>query len=109
MPETPTPPLTPRPRKATGPARPRYLVDADIDRVMAAVLALVSEVAALRERLDTHERLAAQGLAATPAVVEAHQADPATEAEREAWRDACIRRLFRVFTEDIEALQRDPG
>jgi hypothetical protein len=99
--------MQPRPRKATGPARPAYLADADVDKVMAVLLA--SEVAALRERLDTHERLAAQGLPATPAAVEAHEADAATEAEREAWRDACIRRLFRVFTEDIEALQRAPG
>ena len=104
MSENPPPAMQPRPRKATGPARPHYLHDADVDRVMAVVLALVAEVAALRERLDTHERLAALGLPATPDAVEAHAADSATEAEREAWRDATIRRLFRVFTEDIEAL-----
>jgi len=33
--------------------------------------------------------------------------DPAAEAAREAWRDAYIRRLFRVITEDVEALSRE--
>lgn len=74
---------------------------------MAVVLALVSEVAALRERLDTHERLGAAGLQPLSAAVESWLPDPATEAAREAWRDAYIRRLFRVFTEDTEALSRD--
>jgi hypothetical protein len=96
------PPWTPRPRKAAGPDRPTYLEAGDVDRVMAVLLALVSEVAAIRERLDTHERVAAAGQAPAPDVVEAYAADPQTEAAREAWRDAYIRRIFRVFTEDLE-------
>ena len=98
----------PRPRKAVGPERPRDLDAADIDKVMAALLALASEVAALRERIDSHERLAAQGLAATCDTVEGYLPDQACEAQREAWRDAYLRRLFRVITEDIEALQQKP-
>jgi len=89
-----------RPRKATGPERPSYFDHTDVDRVMHVVLALVSEVAALRERLDTHERLASEGLTATPDRVEAHVAGAHTERAREAWREAYIARLFRVFSED---------
>jgi glucuronate isomerase len=99
---------TPRPRKAVGPDRPKYLEAADIDKVMAVLLALTSEVAALRERVDSHERLAAEGKAATVREVEAYMPDAATEAEREAWRDAYLRRLFRVITEDVEALRKEP-
>jgi hypothetical protein len=88
-----------RPRKATGPDRQTYFDAGDVDRVMGVLLALVSEVAAIRERLDTHERLADAG-------VEAYRADDTTEDQREAWRDAYIRRLFRVITEDVEALRR---
>jgi hypothetical protein len=95
----------PRPRKATGPARPSYLDSADVDRVMAVLLALVSEVAAIRERLDTHEQLAAMGASATSQNVETHAPTAEVEAARETWRDAYIRRLFRVITEDIEALE----
>jgi hypothetical protein len=73
---------------------------------MAVLLALTSEVAAIRERLDTHERLAARATPAAPDAVEAFVPDDAVEADREVWRDAYIRRLFRVITEDVEALGR---
>jgi hypothetical protein len=98
-----------RPRKAAGPDRPAYFDHADIDRVMAVLLALVAEVASIRERLDTHERVAAEGSAPAPALVEGYVADPATEQSREVWRDAYIRRLFRVITEDIDDLRAGGG
>ncbi len=94
-----------RPRAAVGPDRQTYFNPSDIDRVMAIVLALVSEVAAIRERVDTHERIAGGSL--DPARVEAYQPALEVENEREAWRDAYIRRLFRVITEDVDALKRD--
>jgi len=95
-----------RPRKAIGPDRQTYFNEGDVDRVMAILLALVSEVAAIRDRLDTHERLAGAGEAPAQDKVEAYQPDPSVEEHREVWRDAYIRRLFRVITEDVEALRR---
>jgi hypothetical protein len=95
-----------RPRKANGPDRQTYFDAADVDKVMAVLLALVSEVAAIRERLDSHERLANTGAAPTVEAVEAYLPDAAAEDQREAWRDAYVRRLFRVISEDIEALER---
>jgi hypothetical protein len=100
-------PRSERPRKAAGPARQSYFDASDVDRVMGVLLALVSEVAAIRERLDTHERLAGAGSAASVEAVEAYRADDIAEDQREAWRDAYIRRLFRVITEDVEDLRRD--
>jgi glucuronate isomerase len=94
-----------RPRKAAGPERPVYFDHADVDKVMAILLALTSEVASIRERLDTHERIAADGSAPTVEKVEAYRPDAEAGAEREAWQAAYIRRLFRVITEDIEALR----
>jgi len=96
-----------RPRKATGPDRLTYFNTGDVDRVMAVLLALVSEVAAIRDRLDTHERLADQGAAPSVAAVEAFAPAPEAEDQREAWRDGYIRRLFRVISEDLEVLNRD--
>jgi hypothetical protein len=90
-----------RARKAAGPERPVYFNADDIDRVMAVVLALASEVASLRERLDAHERVTD-----AHAKVEAYEPDEATQAARDAWRDAYIRRLFRVFSEDVEELRQ---
>jgi hypothetical protein len=98
----------PRKRKAVGPQRQTYFGEGDVDRVMAILLALVSEVSSIRERLDTHERLAAQDALPSPDRVERYRADETTEDQREAWRDAFIRRLFRVVTEDVEALA-DPA
>jgi hypothetical protein len=103
-----------RPRKAVGPDRPVYFNTGDVDRVMAVLLALVSEVASIRDRLDAHERLASSGVLPALDAVENYLPDPATETSREAWRDAYIRRLFRVITEDIEHLRakaagREPG
>jgi glucuronate isomerase len=72
---------------------------------MAIVLALSSEVAAFRQRLDTHERVASAGSLPSVELVEAYQPDANAEAAREVWRDAYIRRLFRVVTEDVEALR----
>ena len=98
-----------RPRKATGPERPKYFDNTDVDRVMAILLALVAEVAAIRERLDTHERIGSAGAAPTPERVESFAPDAVTESAREAWRDAYIRRLFRVITEDVESLGPPTG
>jgi len=94
-----------RPRKAAGPERPSYFTHADIDRVMAILLALISEVAALRDRLDTHERIAATGALPAPDSVEAYRPNDEAESAREHWRNTYIRRLFRVITEDVEALR----
>jgi hypothetical protein len=104
-----TEPPTARPRKARGPERPAYFDHADVDRVMAVLLALASEVASIRERLDTHERLAAGGAAPSVDAVEAYRPDDAASAAREAWQAAYIRRLFRVITEDIETLGAGGG
>jgi hypothetical protein len=94
-----------RPRKALGPERPIYFDSSDVDRVMSVVLALASEVSALRDRVDTHERLAANGIVADAATIEAYTPDPATLEMRAGWRDAYIRRLFRVIVEDVEELR----
>jgi hypothetical protein len=95
-----------RPRKANGPDRQSYFDASDVDRVMGVLLALVSEVAAIRERLDTHERLGSAGAPLSVEAVEAYRADDIAEDQRETWRDAYIHRLFRVITEDVEALKR---
>jgi hypothetical protein len=95
-----------RPRKAVGPERPTYFNHADVDRVMGILLALISEVASIRDRLDTHERIAAGGNPPAPDLVEAYRPDPQASVERELWREAYIRRLFRVITEDVESLRQ---
>ena len=38
--------------------RPYFFDDPDIDKLLAMIMALVGEVSVMRERMDTHERLA---------------------------------------------------
>lgn len=63
------------------------------------ILSLAAEVSALRDRLDTHERLAAAGKVATPAAVEAYQPAVEVEASRSAARRTMIESLTRVLLE----------
>lgn len=63
------------------------------------ILALAAEVSALRERLDTHERLAAGDGLPVPAAVEAYVPDETVEAARAAARRSLIERITRVLLE----------
>ena len=92
----------PRRRVAAGPARPRYLQGADLDRVMMMLIALMSEVSAIRDRIDTHEALAEQGAAAGFDAVEAFALTESRAARRDERRDAMMKRIFRVLLEEVE-------
>lgn len=95
------PPLpTSRRRFAKGPARPQYLQCPDCDRVVMMLLATLSELSALRDRVDTHERLASQGLGADLSAVEAYEQSPEVRAERAARRSQMIDRVFRILMEE---------
>jgi len=93
----------PRPRKARGQDRPQYLDSPDLDRVMIMLTSLMSEVSALRDRLDTHEALGGAGRAISTEAVEAFTLDPERQAAREALRDGMLTRVLRVLFEDRDA------
>ena len=78
--------------------------DEAVDRVLSIVMALAGEVSVLRERLDAHERLAAQHKLFGPADVDGFVPNDAAEAERDAWRDGFLRRVYRAVEQDIEAI-----
>jgi hypothetical protein len=63
------------------------------------ILALAAEVSALRERLDTHEQLAAGGRQPTPDATEGYRPTEAVEAVRAAARRELIDRITRVLLE----------
>jgi hypothetical protein len=63
------------------------------------LLALASEVSALRERLDTHERLAELNRPPVPAAIEAYEPPAEVEAARAAARRSLIDRIARVLLE----------
>ena len=100
-------PRQPRRRFARGQARPEYLRPGDVDAVMIMLVALMSELSALRDRLDTHEAVAELGGAVTTAAIEAYELTPARTAAREATRAAMLKRVLRVITEERDAAATD--
>ena len=86
-----------RQRVAKG-RRPFFLDSPDSDKLLAMIVALVGEVSIVKERLDTHERLAAQGKVATPEEIENYAPDEDVEDKREAWRAGMLERVFRIIS-----------
>ncbi|WP_425229951.1 hypothetical protein [Sphingomonas sp.] len=97
----------PRRRFARGQSRPDYLRPGDVDQVMIMLVALMSEVSALRDRLDTHEAVAALGGATTTAAIEAYEQTSERHAQRETNRAAMLKRVLRVVTEERDAAATD--
>lgn len=104
----PTSARKPRKRVAGGPPRPKYLGPEDIDRLAIIMVALLSEVLALRERVETHEDLLERDGALSKAAIEAFRPSPAAEAEREDKRLAILRRVFRVLRDEFEDYENIP-
>lgn len=69
--------------------------DERIDALLGALMALTSEVAVLRERLDAHERIAARGEVATPEAVDSFLPDDETTASRANQRKRLIDKVCR--------------
>ncbi len=78
----------------------------DVDRLLAMITALTGEIAILRARLDTHERLAARG-SFDRAAVEAYVPTPGELAERMADDQATIARVFRPVADELDRLLDD--
>jgi hypothetical protein len=91
--------------KAKG-KRPFFLKDPDVERVMNITLALMQEVAVLRERLDTIERLIERDGKVTRAAIEAFEPTKEQAAERGAWMQEYIARVLRILQQDREAIER---
>jgi len=70
---------------------------------LGVIPALAGELAVVKERLDTHERLAAAGQVATPEAIEGYESDDAVDDARELWRQRFLSRVFRVLELDAQA------
>ncbi len=79
-------------------ARDHFIDQVDMDAVIAALLRLTMEFSVLRDRLDTHECLAAKGKPYSPEDVEAYSPTAEEEQRRLANRQHLISRLVRDLT-----------
>ena len=93
---TQTPPDAVRLPGETRGKRPHFFDDPAIDQMMTFMIELTTEVAVLRERLDTVEQLLEERGSVTREAIESYQPDPQREAQRSAWRDAYLKRVFRM-------------
>jgi hypothetical protein len=85
--------------------RPYFLDDPAVERVLAVTMAVAQEVAVLRERLDTIERLLEKGNGNfSRADIDAYAPDPAAATERAEWSRMYIARVLRIVQQELEAL-----
>jgi hypothetical protein len=90
-------------RKAKG-ERPYFFADPNVDKVIAMVMGLAGEVAVMRDRLDTVERLLERTGALQRAEIEQYRPDALVTAERTAWREAFLAEVLRIVEIEVEAL-----
>jgi hypothetical protein len=90
-------------RKAKG-ERPYFFDDPNVDRVVAMVMGLAGEVAVMRDRLDTIERLLdAAGTLRRPAI-DTYKPSPGVAAERARWREGFLGEVLRIIEAELEGL-----
>jgi len=92
--------------KAKG-KRPYFFEDPATERVLNITMALATELAVTRERLDTIERLLAQKGIVEKAEIENFAPNEQAGEERQAWHAEFIARILRIVQQEVEALQQD--
>lgn len=87
--------------------RPYFFDDPAVERVLAVTMAVAQEVAVLRERLDTIERLLEKGNGHfSRADIDSYAPDPAAATERAEWSRMYIARVLRIVQQELEALNK---
>ncbi|MFN3592656.1 MAG: hypothetical protein ACK4MX_06565 [Thermaurantiacus sp.] len=97
------PAAMPQPQKPIRDAkgkRPQFYESPGLDQAMSMILVLASEFSAMRERVDTLERVLEQNGIEAGAAVEAYQPTPEVLTAREQWRQAFLGRLYYLARKD---------
>ncbi|MBM3512601.1 MAG: hypothetical protein FJX59_02685 [Alphaproteobacteria bacterium] len=90
--------------KAKG-ERPYFFDDPAVERVFSITLAVATELAVMRERLDTVERLLEAGQPVSKTAIDAFRPDNEAARERQMWHAEYINRIFRIVHQELEALK----
>jgi hypothetical protein len=91
-----TPPEAVRLPAQTRGKRPHFFDDPAIDQMMTFLVELTTEVAVLRERQDTVERLLDANGSVTREAIENFKPTADVESARNTWRDAYLKRVLRM-------------
>jgi len=92
--------------KAKG-QRPYFFDDPAVERVLSITMAVAGEVAVLRERMDTIERLMESGTGVSKAAIDAYKPDDNAARERQEGHAAYIARILRIVHQELQALEND--
>lgn len=88
-------------RRAKG-AEPHFFDDPNVDRMMTMIMNMAAEISVLRERLDTHEQVAAAKGAFTPADIENYTPTDEVSDARETWRTKFIDKLLKPVEKEYD-------
>jgi hypothetical protein len=93
-------------RNARG-KRPQFYATPGLDEAMSMILVLANELSAVRDRLDTVEKVAAAKGVMLDAEIEAFEPDQATLEARELRRQDFLARLFYLARKQAAELQSE--
>lgn len=82
--------------------RPWFL-EHDAERVLGITMAVAQELAVLRQRTDSLERLLAAKGVVLPAEIDGFTPDPAAATERALWTQEYLARILRIVQQVNEA------
>ncbi len=83
------------PRTTKG-KRPSFFLDPALDQMMTFIFEITTELAVLRERQDTMERLLDQQDTISREDIENYRPSETAEAERALWRESYLERILRM-------------
>lgn len=86
--------------------RPYFFDDPSVERVLNITMAVVSELAVARERIDTLERiLEAKGILTIDEVERFVPQSTEQEEQRQLWHSEYVSRIFRIIQQEMEELE----
>jgi hypothetical protein len=91
--------------KAKG-KRPYFFNDPAVERVLNITMAIATELAVARERVDTLERLLENKGVLTRAEIEAFDPNSEQAEQRQRWHAEYIARILRIVQQEMEAIQQ---
>ncbi|HHL43650.1 MAG TPA: hypothetical protein ENJ42_08535 [Hellea balneolensis] len=85
--------------------RPYFFESKEAERVMAITMAVAQELAVVRARLDTVERILEKKGIMTQDEIEKFEPDDKAAAEGGAWTQEYIARILRIVQQEAEAVE----
>jgi hypothetical protein len=85
-------------------ARPYFFESKETERVMNIAMAIATEVAVVRERIDTMERLLEAKGILTQKEIEAFVPTDAQAEERQLWHTRYAARILRIVQQELDAI-----